>query len=136
MVAEQSNPDNDPIKNDAVIEIDLGKLYAFEASDMVPDITVSRYSNVAYIVCTHRDVYIDFLEMPGVKKDGKMMVNGTRIFMGHAAAQRLAEALKGILEKVYDEKGMEAYAPEGPRKKSSQTSQIPAEKKRSTTVKL
>ena len=40
------------------------------------------------------------------------MVNGTRIFMSHAAAQKLAEALKGILKQIHDNGQMEAYNPD------------------------
>jgi len=90
----------------------------------MPDISYSTYSNLAYIQVTHRDVYIDFLEMPGIKReDGKMHVDGTRVFMSHAAAQKLAEALNGILEKVYSEGGMENYCP-ADKEKSELTSKV------------
>jgi len=112
MVNRQDDPEFSPVQNDTVVQVDIGKMYAFKAEDMIPDITATHYSNMAYIVCTHRDVYIDFLEMPGIKKDGKVMVNGARVFMGHAAAQRLAAALKETLDRVYTERGMEMYSPD------------------------
>ena len=96
------------------LTIDLNEIYKFEPQDLTIDITVSRYSNLAYVTCEQRDVFIDFLEMPGIKKDGKMMVNGTRIFMSHAAAQKLAEALKGILKQIHDDGQMETYNPSPP----------------------
>jgi hypothetical protein len=96
----------------AGLTIDLNEIYKFGAADINIDITASRYSNLAYVTCEQRDVFIDFLEMPGIKKDGKMMVNGTRIFMSHAAAQKLAEALKGILKQIHDNGQMEAYNPD------------------------
>jgi len=83
---------------DPPVSIDLRKLYAFEPSDLVPDIASSHYSNLAYVQVTHRDVYIDFLEMPGTKRDGKMPVKGVRIYMSHPAAKRLVEVLGEILE--------------------------------------
>ncbi|HDR73595.1 MAG TPA: DUF3467 domain-containing protein [Methanoculleus sp.] len=104
--------------------IDLRDLYKYKPEDIMPDISYSTYSNLAYIQVTHRDVYIDFLEMPGIKReDGKMHVDGTRVFMSHAAAQKLAEALNGILEKVYSEGGMENYCP-ADKEKSELTSKV------------
>jgi hypothetical protein len=100
------------MKDSKGITIDLNEIYKFEPKDITIDITTSRYSNLAYVTCEHRDVFIDFLEMPGIKKDGKMMVNGTRIFMSHAAAQKLAEALKGILKQIHDDGQMESYNPD------------------------
>lgn len=98
-------------ENESMI-IDIQKMYAYQPDDLTPDISYSTYSNLAYIQVTQRDVYIDFLEMPGIRReDGKMHINGTRVYMSHAAAQKLSEALNGILNKVYSEGGMESYSP-------------------------
>jgi hypothetical protein len=85
-------------REDQPVSVDLRRLYAFAPSDLSLDIASSHYSNLAYVQVTHRDVYIDFLEMPGTKRDGKMAVKGVRIYMSHPAAKRLAEVLGGILE--------------------------------------
>jgi len=97
--------------------INFTEIYKFDPQNIVPDITASRYSNVAYIQVTQRDVYIDFLEMPGVKRDGKMMVNGTRIYMSHVAAQRLADALGNVLNQVLKKGDMEKFGLPGRRGK-------------------
>lgn len=89
--------------------IDLREIYSYKPKDLVPDISVVRYSNLAYINITHRDVLIDFLEMPGVKKDGKVLLNGTRIYMSYVAAQRLAESLLETLEQVHSSGKIEKY---------------------------
>ncbi len=89
--------------------IDLGEIYRFDPEDIVPDISAVHYSNLAYIQATHRDVYIDFLQMPGIKKDDKVLLDGTRIYMFYVAAKKLAEALQGILEQVYSRGDMEMY---------------------------
>ena len=112
---ERKNPETKEVEG---VTIDLNEIYKFELKDLTIDITASKYSNLAYVTCEHRDVFIDFLEMPGIKKDGKMMVNGTRIFMSHAAAQKLAEALKGILKQIHDQGQMEVYSPDLPSKYS------------------
>ncbi|WP_342770795.1 MULTISPECIES: DUF3467 domain-containing protein [unclassified Methanoculleus] len=100
-------------KKDGATVIDLRELYRFEPEELQLDITRSSYSNLAYVQVAHRDVCIDFLEMPGIRRDGRMLINGTRVYMSHAAAQKLAEALSGILEKVNTEEGMERYVPGG-----------------------
>jgi len=74
----------------------------------VPDINASRYSNLAYIQVTPRDLYIDFLEMPGVKKDGRMVVSGVRIYMSHVAGQRLSQALGRTISEVLEKGKIEA----------------------------
>jgi len=80
--------------------IDLTAAYRDNAGELVTDILVSRYSNLAYIQVSPRDVCIDFLEMPGIRKNEKTVVGGARIHMSHEAARRLAEVLGGVLEKA------------------------------------
>ncbi len=93
--------------------IDISEMYKYKKEDLMTDISSSAYSNLAYVQATHRDLYIDFLEMPGIKKDdGKMHVNGTRIYMSHSAAQKLSKAISGILKTVHSEGEMEIYMPE------------------------
>ena len=93
--------------------IDVSEMYRYKKEDLTTDISSSAYSNLAYVQATHRDLYIDFLEMPGIKKDdGKMHVNGTRIYMSHSAAQKLSEAISGILKTVHSDGKMERYLPE------------------------
>ncbi|HOJ97211.1 MAG TPA: DUF3467 domain-containing protein [Methanospirillum sp.] len=91
--------------------IDLHALYAYKPEDLNLDITHSSYSNMAYVQVSHRDVSIDFLEMPGLRKDGKNVVKGARIYMSHAAAQKLAESLSKLLDKVHSDGEMETYTP-------------------------
>ncbi len=101
------------------IAIDLRELYKFEQKDIIPDISIVRYSNLAYIQITHRDVYIDFLEVPGIKKDGKVLLNGTRIYMSFAGAQKLAETLQELLEQVDSRGGIEKYISRKEKKEKS-----------------
>jgi hypothetical protein len=89
--------------------IDIGELYRFKPEDLSIEILGERYSNLAYIQVTHRDVHIDFLSTPGVKKDGKMVLPGIRVFMSHVAAQKIAEALGQLLEDIHSKGKMETY---------------------------
>jgi hypothetical protein len=101
------------------IAIDISKMYQFRPDEMIPDIRASSYSNVSYITCTNRDVFIDFLEMPGIKKDGRMMIPGTRVYMSHSAAQQLAAKLAEVLEGSYQRGEMEFFQPEPGKQPSS-----------------
>ncbi len=112
-------PGQDLVKGRAPLQFDITQMYEYDPAESAPDITVVRYSNLAYVQVTPRDVYIDFLEMPGVKRDGKMAVNGTRVYMSFVAAKRLSEVLAGVLDQVHERGAMEQYPgrPEGKRAK-------------------
>jgi hypothetical protein len=106
-------------KDKQVVTIDIADLYKFNPEDLVTDIRTSAYSNLAFIQITHRDVFIDFFEMPGIKKEGKMVMPGTRVYMSFAAAQRLSEALSGVLERAHKDGEMEQYDASGTKKEIS-----------------
>jgi hypothetical protein len=89
-----------PEKAEPASDIDLKAAYKYDPAEISTEIAVSRYSNLAYIQVSPRDVCIDFLEMPGIRKGGKMVVGGARIYMSHDSARRLAETLGGVLEKA------------------------------------
>lgn len=108
-------------REDRSIPIDLNELYAFSEEDIAIEIQSSAYSNLAYIQLTHRDVFIDFLEMPGMKRGEKVTVPGRRVYMSFAAAQRLSEALFGVLEKAHADGEMEQYIPPGSKKPHPKT---------------
>ena len=110
-MAEEKRPGED-----RSVSIDLNELYAFSDEDITIEIQSSAYSNLAYIQLTHRDLFIDFLEMPGMKRGEKVTVPGRRVYMSFAAAQRLSEALSGVLEKAHADGEMEQYIPPGSKK--------------------
>ena len=105
---DASNPTSVEQRN-ALKSIDIRDMYKFEPGDLAVDISASHYSNLAYIQVAPRDVIIDFLGLPGVKRDGKMVVSGVRVFMSHVAAQRLVESLGALLETGYKEGRMEIF---------------------------
>ncbi len=99
--------------SDGGTTLDLSRLYTFNQEDPGIDISSTAYSNLAYVQASHRDISIDFLQMPGIRgEDGRMKIKGTRIFMSHSAAQKLASAISEILEKLHSEGRMEAYTPQ------------------------
>jgi len=103
-------PEEESIESKS-IEIDVGTLYTFEKEDLEININEENYSNLAYVQITQRDAKIDFLRMPGLKKDGKMVVNGIRVFMTHSAAQKMALAILATLKKVDADGELEEYDP-------------------------
>ena len=96
---------------DGSATIDLADLYKLKKNEVDIDISTVGYSNLAYMQVGQRDVYIDFLQTPGIKKDGKTAINGIRIFMSHAAAKALADSLGQLLEDVHRRGKMETYPP-------------------------
>lgn len=82
--------------------IDIGDLYKFKHEDLVLNISSIHYSNLTYMQVASRETVLDFLELPGVKRDGKMVINGVRIYLSHVAAQMLVEKLGKLLETAYE----------------------------------
>lgn len=66
---------------------------------ITPEIDVVRYSNQMLINLSENDVMIDFLELPGVAREGKMHVRGTRIYLSIEKAKKLHEVLGKLLVK-------------------------------------
>jgi hypothetical protein len=81
--------------------IDIRDLYKFDPEDLNLNISSTHYSNLTYMQVASREVMLDFLELPGIKRDEKMAVNGVRIYMSHVAAHALVEKLGKLLEKAY-----------------------------------
>lgn len=98
---EKHNEENDVEERTGKASIDIVDLYKFEPEDLILNISSTHYSNLAYMQVASREVVLDFLELPGVKKDGKMVVNGVRIYTSHVAAQTLVEKLGKLLETAY-----------------------------------
>lgn len=94
------------------VAVDLSSSYALENTPTETGIEQIHYSNLATVNVSHRDVFIDFLQVPGVKHEGTMHLPGVRVFMSYASAQKLAEALAMVLEKAHADGGMEEYRPE------------------------
>jgi hypothetical protein len=109
------------------ITIDFADLYKFNKDDLAINISTVGYSNIAYMQVGHRDVYIDFLGMPGTKRDGKMVIDGIRIFMSHTAAKALADSLNQLLDDVYRRGKMESYPPKGIKKTTTTVDQTSKE---------
>ena len=67
---------------------------------ITPEIDVVRYSNQILINLTENDAMLDFLELPGIAREGKMHVRGTRIYLTIERAKKLHDVLGTILQKA------------------------------------
>jgi len=88
---------------------DLPTIYHLDYNKAIPNIKMTTYSNLAYIQVSQRDVYIDFLSMPGYRNDDKVMIDSVRVYMSYAAAQSLSEVLNKILKDIHSKGLMEQY---------------------------
>lgn len=50
--------------------------------------------------CGPRDSHIDFLGLPGVRKEGRAKINGTRVYLSDVSEKRLGEVLREVLKKA------------------------------------
>lgn len=98
-------------EKDQVLSLDLGKCYQFKPEDFEIDVTSVHYSNNSYIQVMNQDVFVDFMQIPGVKKDGKMVASATRIYMTHVQAAKLARTLQSVLESTHKAGKMETFPP-------------------------
>lgn len=71
--------------------------------EAVNTIILTRYSNAVNIQASNNDVAFDFMTIPGVQKDGKLVLEGVRVYMTHDQAQLLADLIKTTLQRVNDE---------------------------------
>ena len=88
---------------ETVISLDMAALYQFKQEDLELDVTTVRYSGDHFVQFTENDLFIDFLELPGVRKEGKMKVNTTRIYLTHNVAKCLAKTLTDALNDLEEE---------------------------------
>jgi hypothetical protein len=98
-------------EKDQVLSVDLGKCYQFKPEDFEIEVTSEHYSNNSFIQVMNQDVFVDFMRIPGVKKDGKMVASATRIYMTHVQAAKLARTLQSVLQSTHEAGRMETYPP-------------------------
>lgn len=109
---KEASKSQEDVDDGTSITIDFGSLYKFKPEDMIIDINSTFYTNHAFIQVMHRDAFIDFLQIPGVKKDGLMHVKGVRMYLTHAHAKKLAKSLLGVLDTIHEDGKMESYEDE------------------------
>jgi len=96
-------------EKDRIVSLDIGNCYRFKPEDFEINVTSEKYANNSFVQVMNADVFIDFMALPGVKKDGKMVADTTRIYMTHVQAKKMADALNIVLENTYNAGRMESY---------------------------
>ncbi|WP_146199769.1 DUF3467 domain-containing protein [Methanospirillum stamsii] len=72
--------------------------------DPITNIILTRYCNSVNIQASNNDMALDFMELPGLFKDGKLVTEGIRVYMTHEHARLMANAILSTLQ----EKNLEA----------------------------
>lgn len=98
-------------EKDQTMSVDIGRCYKFSPDDFEIEVTSEHYANNSFIQVMNQDVFIDFMRVPGVKKDGKMIASATRIFMTHVQAAKLARTLQSVLQSTHEAGRMETFPP-------------------------
>jgi|AGTN01.2.fsa_nt_gi hypothetical protein len=98
-MSEEQRPINRrPIKEEKTYQEALIDLFRYHPSDMEIKYDKIAYSNDQYTQVTARDLYIDFLELPGYKEDGTQTIHAVRIYMSRDTAKTMAEGVLRLLE--------------------------------------
>jgi len=71
--------------------------------EIIPNILLTRYSNAVNIQASNNDVALDFMALPPMQRDGKLFLDGVRIYLTHEQARLLADLINTTLEKVNGE---------------------------------
>jgi len=94
------------------ISVDFSKfLKPDDPENIVLNITSSHFSNYALIQLREREMHIDFLELPGSKRDDKWRINAVRIYLTPDHSRKIANILLDLLDKA-DKKEKETTADE------------------------
>jgi len=75
--------------------------------DPVSHIILTRYCNFVNIQASTNDVALDFMELPGIPRDGKQVVEGVRVYMTHDHARFMADAILSALQEKSNENSNE-----------------------------
>lgn len=101
-VAKKSDEDPQSMAKETSIDViswdELPKRVA------TPEVVHVQYSNSFHIQASSQDVFIDFQELPGHIRDGKLSVNVTRIYLTIDKSRSLAEAINGMLKAIDEQK--------------------------------
>lgn len=99
-------------KRTVEISLDMEEYYQVKQKELSLDISRIRYSNHQIVQSGNSDIYVDFLEMPGIRKDEKWVIEGTRIYLPPKIAKGLARALLRAVNDVIEELNISEAAEE------------------------
>jgi hypothetical protein len=94
---------------DEVITLNVKDMYDYDPKKVKAKIISTHYSNQAWLQVNHRDVLIDFLQIPGVPEGENTSVPAVRIYLTHSHAQKLANLVLNILKNLDEKDKLEKY---------------------------
>lgn len=94
-------------KSSNIQTISLEKYYRSDLSKLEIKIEGEHYSNIGFINLAGRDVFIDFVKLPGIVENGVPVARGIRVYMPYPAAQRLVEVLSKSISDAEKNHGIE-----------------------------
>ena len=106
---ENAVPSVPPVEG--TLTIDLAKLAHLDWANVKLEQDFVSYSNHALVQASPRDIWVDFMTLPGERVDGRDVVRGVRVFMTHIAARRLAESILGVLDQTAKRPDLERFPP-------------------------
>ena len=71
--------------------------------EVINNIIMTRYSNAVNIQASNNDIALDFMALPGFQRDGKIVLEGVRVYMTHEQAHLLANLIETGIQKVNGE---------------------------------
>jgi len=78
---------------------ELAALYG-RSKKLRVNIRGSYYANLAFVQVSPRDVFIDFIQAPGLPAGDEILVDVTRIYLSAPAAKSLATVLANLVENL------------------------------------
>lgn len=78
---------------------ELANLYS-RSKKLRMSVKESRYANLAFVQVSPRDVFIDFIQAPGLPDGDEIRVDVTRIYLSPPAAKSLADVLSDLVAKL------------------------------------
>jgi len=95
-----SDNKNIAIQPDKTIQIDILDMYQSKEKNYELNIVDVRYSNEQFMQVTDKDICIDFLELPGFKKDDKIKINAVRVYMTHQSAKNMIDTISKLISNM------------------------------------
>jgi hypothetical protein len=95
--AATKGSDDKPNQMPTQVAISQAQLFGFDPATTRADVALNWYSNFAFVSAGPRDLWIDFLQVPGIPQQGQTVVPTCRVYLSHVAAEKLAQALLQVL---------------------------------------
>lgn len=98
--------------DEEVITLNVRDMYDYDPKKVKAKIVSTHYSNQAWIQINHRDVVLDFLQIPGYPENDSITVPAARIYLTHSHAQKMANLILNILKDLDKKDRLEKYESE------------------------